>query len=96
MKNEKENKIRLVLVFMIFLAVLVAFIYLKQNKNVLKEKETHHTEAVTQLETITISGNDTKESETENMTTAPHDISDWEMHRPANTEPDTGETIFVQ
>ncbi len=96
MKNEKENKIRLVLVFMIFLAVLVAFIYLKQNKNILKEKETHHIETVTQLERITISGNDIKESETENMTTAPHDISDWEMHRPDNTEPDTGETIFVQ
>jgi hypothetical protein len=96
MKNEKENKIRLVLVFMIFFVILIAFIYLKQNKNILREEEKHHTETVTQLERITMSENDMKESDTENMTTAPHDISNWEMQSPVNTEPDTGETIFVQ
>ena len=63
MKNKKENKIRLVLVFMIFLAILIAFIYLKQNKNILREEETHHTETVTQLERITMSGNDMKETD---------------------------------
>lgn len=96
MKNEKENKIRLVLVFMTFLVILVMFIYLKQNKDILKEKETYQIETVTQIERITVSENNVKESHTENMTTAPHDISNWEMQSPANTEPDTGETIFVQ
>lgn len=96
MKDNKESKIRLVLVFMIFLVVLIAFIYLQQHKDVLKEKDTPDTIAITQTEKSTTGEDYTKEQSKEEMTTAPHDISNWEMQSPSNTEPDTGETIFVQ
>ncbi len=96
MKDKKESKIRLVLVFMIFLVVLIAFIYLQQHKDILKEKDKPSTVAITQTENLTTNVEYTEEQNKEKMTTAPHDISNWEMQSPSNTEPDTGETIFVQ
>lgn len=96
MKDKKESKIRFVLVFMIFLVVLIAFIYLQQHKDILKEKDTPSTVAITQTESSTTNVEYTEEQNKEEMTTAPHDISNWEMQSPSNIEPDTGETIFVQ
>lgn len=97
MKDNKESKIRLALVIIILILIVIAYFYLKQNKDILKDEvESGSVMITTQIESV-ISTSYVEEKTTMNeMETAPGDISDWEMHKPANTELDTGETILVQ
>ncbi len=53
-------------------------------------KETTKTEIATEDETMTEAPT---EATTEEYTEAPHDTSDWESQRPADTSPDTGAPI---
>lgn len=47
----------------------------------------------TEAESINVIIQYSSQNETEIMSEAPTDSSDWEIHRPSNDEPDTGETI---
>lgn len=97
MKEDKENKIKLVLVLVILIFIVFLYFYLKQNIEISNSiTEPSGVEETTQTESITEDNSIYEQITMGDTETAPRDISDWEMQKPANTEPDTGETILVQ
>lgn len=76
-------------IFIILACVFVALVVRKPKEKEVKKSAT--TEMATEDETMTEAPAETTTEE--EYTEAPKDTSDWEVHKPADTSPDTGELI---